>query len=106
MTPSRTTIATALRRVIDPEVGLDVVALGLIYGIEVVDGEATVTLTMTTPACPMSSYIKQQVGAALQQTYGLRRGTVELVWEPAWSPTMIDPEARAMLVGGRGLPIY
>lgn len=101
MPPTRTALADGLRRVIDPEVGLDIVALGLIYDLQVDDGDAAVRLTMTTPACPMSSYIQQQVGAVLQQTPGLTRGTVELVWEPAWSPRMIEADARTALTGGR-----
>ncbi len=104
--PSRLTLAERLRSVIDPEVGLNIVALGLIYDLQVEDGEATVRLTMTTPACPMSSYIKRQVGGVLQKTPGLRRGVVELVWDPPWSPHMIEPEARAMLYGGRRTPAY
>lgn len=92
--PTRLRIAQNLRSVIDPEVGLNIVDLGLIYEIQVDDGIATVRVTMTTPACPMSSYIKQQVGHALQHVPGLRRGVVEQIWEPAWSPMMIAPEAR------------
>src|SRR5690606_21364170 len=99
--PTRPAIARDLRRVIDPEVGLNIVDLGLIYDLQVEDGTATVRLTMTTPACPMSSYIKQQVGGVLQRVPGLRRGVVELVWSPPWSPLMIEPEARAALYGGR-----
>ncbi len=101
MEPTRTAIADGLRTVIDPEVGLNIVALGLIYDLQLDDGQATVRLTMTTPACPMSSYIKQQVGAVLQQTRGLTGGVVELVWDPPWAPTMIEPEAREALFGGR-----
>lgn len=99
--PTALALADGLRSVIDPEVGLDVVALGLIYDLRVEDGEATVRLTMTTPACPMSDLVRRQVGGVLQRTPGLRRGVVELVWDPPWSPTMVEPEARAALVGGR-----
>jgi len=99
--PSRLALAEGLRSVIDPEVGLNIVDLGLIYDLRIEDGTATVLLTMTTPACPMSSYIKQQVGGVLQRTPGLRRGIVELVWDPPWSPHMIAPDARARLFGPR-----
>lgn len=99
--PSRLALAEGLRSVIDPEVGLNIVDLGLIYDLRIEDGTATVRLTMTTPACPMSSYIKQQVGGVLQRTPGLRRGIVELVWDPPWSPQMIAPDARARLFGPR-----
>ena len=99
--PSRLALAEGLRTVIDPEVGLNIVDLGLIYDLQIDDGTALVLLTMTTPACPMSSYIKQQVGGVLQRTPGLRRGVVELVWDPPWSPQMIAPDARARLFGPR-----
>ena len=91
---SRPDIAERLRSVIDPEVGLNIVDLGLLYGLEVEGHAATVRLTMTTPACPMSSYIKQEVGKMLQEVPDLERAAVETVWEPAWSPRMIAPEAR------------
>lgn len=104
--PTPLTLADGLRSVIDPEVGLDVVALGLIYDLRVEDGEATVRLTMTTPACPLSNLLRRQVGGVLQRTPGLRRGVVELVWDPPWSPDMVEPEARDALLGaGRpGVP--
>ena len=100
--PTPLDLAEGLRSVIDPEVGLDIVALGLIYDLRVDDGEATVRLTMTTPACPLSDLIRRQVGAVLQQTPGLRGGVVELVWDPPWSPTMVEPGARDGLRGGWG----
>lgn len=100
--PTPLTLADGLRSVVDPEVGLDVVALGLIYDLRVEDGEATVRLTMTTRACPLSDLIRRQVGGVLQRTPGLRRGVVELVWDPPWSPDMVEPEARdAMFGAGR-----
>lgn len=81
---------------IDPEVGLNIVDLGLLYNLQIEDGHVTVLLTMTTPACPMSSYIKQQVGAALRRVPGIRRGIIELAWDPPWSPYMMDPEIRGL----------
>ena len=103
MRPSiRSQIADRLRSVIDPEVGLNIVDLGLIYDLQVEDSAATVHLTMTTPACPMSSYIKQEVGQALQQVPGLQRSVVETVWEPAWSPHMIDPAVRPRRIAAPG----
>jgi metal-sulfur cluster biosynthetic enzyme len=93
---TRRQIAGALRCVIDPEVGLNIVDLGLIYGLRIEEGEVTVVLTMTTPACPMSGYIKGQVGDVLSMVPGIRRGIIELVWSPAWSPHMIDRDIRGM----------
>lgn len=99
--PVRLQIAETLHQVIDPEVGLNIVDLGLIYDLQVEEGTATVLLTMTTPACPMSSYIKQEVGRALQRVPGLRRGIIEMVWDPPWSPLMIDPEVSRRMFGRR-----
>ena len=98
---TRLDIAECLRRVIDPEVGINIVDLGLIYDLQVEEGQVMVRLTMTTPACPMSSYIKQQVGRALRRIPGLRRGIVELVWDPPWSPQMMDPEVSLRRFGVR-----
>ena len=93
--PSRLELVARLRSVIDPEVGLNIVDMGLIYDLQVSpDGTVAIKLTMTTPACPLSSYIKQEVARVLQRTPGIRRGIIELVWEPPWSSYMIDPEVR------------
>lgn len=97
--PTPLALADGLWSKIDPEIGLDVVALGLIYDLRVEDGEATVRLTMKTRACPLSGLIRRQVGGVLQRTPGLRRGVVELVWDPPWSPDMVEPEARDALSG-------
>lgn len=91
---SRLDIADSLQGVIDPEIGLDIVTLGLIYDIHVEGQVIEVYMTMTTPACPMSNYIKQEVGRALSRIEGVRRIIVELVWDPAWSPAMMDPDVR------------
>ena len=91
---TRRAAADALRRVIDPEVGLNVVDLGLVYDVWISGGWVEVTMTMTTPACPMSSYIVQQARGALLRVPGVQDARVELVWQPNWSPEMMDPEAR------------
>ena len=93
---TRRQIAQALRSVIDPEVGLNIVDLGLIYDLRMEERDITVCLTMTTPACPMSSYIKGQVADVLRLVPGIRRGIIELVWDPPWSPRMIDEDIRSM----------
>lgn len=99
--PTRRDIAEHLRSVLDPEVGLNIVDLGLIYDLQVEEGTVTVRLTMTTPACPLSNYIKQQVGRVLQRVPGVEEGTVELTWDPPWSPQMIDPDVSLRRFGGR-----
>jgi metal-sulfur cluster biosynthetic enzyme len=92
------TPAAALGTVIDPELGIDIVSLGLVYGLRVEAGRIEVDLTMTTPACPVIGYLLQEVEAALQPLSDDVH--VELVWQPPWSPLMLSPELRAR----RGLP--
>ena len=87
--PGAAGIAAALRRVVDPEVGLDVVRLGLIYGIEATDAGVRVVHTLTTPGCPLADHLSRAMRVAVE---GLPRvGRVELVRasEPAWHPDMI-----------------
>ncbi|MCC6644838.1 MAG: metal-sulfur cluster assembly factor [Polyangiaceae bacterium] len=87
----------ALGEVIDPEVGLDVVNLGLVYEIYVGDGVVCVRLTMTTPACPLSGEIVRDAEERLRAIPGVRSARVELVWEPPWSPERMTPHAKALL---------
>lgn len=87
----------ALRGVIDPELGLDVVSLGLVYALEVRDGEAFVDLTMTSAACPLGDHIVREAEAMLRAVPGLRASRVRLVWEPPWSPEKMEPDARHLL---------
>ena len=79
MTPSRRRIADALRYVIDPEVGINIVDLGLVYDIQVEAGTVLLALTMTTPACPMSSYIKGHAAAVLDGVPGVEHARIDLV---------------------------
>jgi metal-sulfur cluster biosynthetic enzyme len=89
----------ALREVIDPELGLDIVSLGLIYGVKVdQEGEAVVTMTLTTPYCPLGPMLESQVHAATQFLPGIRGVKVDLVWAPPWDPhTMASDEAKLEL---------
>ena len=83
----------ALGTVIDPELGLDVVTLGLIYDVERDGDLARVTHTLTTPGCPMERIITDGIRAAVSQVQGVTRVETRLVWDPAWHPGMIAPGA-------------
>ena len=84
---------SALRSVIDPELGHDIVTLGLVYDVAVDEGVACVTHSLTTPRCPLGHVIQEGIQAAVAQVPGVRRVDVRLVWDPEWHPGMIDPGA-------------
>jgi len=86
-----------LHEVIDPEIGLDIVELGLLRAIEIEGGTARVTFTVTTPACPLSSYIESEIRACLWQLPGLTEIEVECVHRPPWTPEDMSDAARAAL---------
>jgi metal-sulfur cluster biosynthetic enzyme len=95
----RKEIAERLRAVIDPEIGINIVDLGLIYDISAKEDTVRVALTMTTPACPLSSHITSRIEQELSLLPGVGEVETELVWEPRWSPAMMDAEAREILRG-------
>ncbi len=87
----------ALKNVYDPELGVNVVDLGLIYGVQQNDGTVRVDMTMTTPGCPLHESMLQGVGDALSIFPGVRRVEVNLVWEPLWTPERITSDGRRAL---------
>ncbi len=94
-------VRDALRLVIDPEIGVNIVDLGLVYEVTVTNSDVHVELTMTTPACPLSEYVTTNAEATIWQNVpGVTAVNIDLVWEPAWNPDMISDEARRQL-GGR-----
>lgn len=90
-------VKLALRKVKDPELNLNVVDLGLIYGVTVEDGNIEVAMTLTSPGCPSGPQIMGDVEKALQSLPGVGEVTVNLVWSPFWSPDRIEPRVRAYL---------
>lgn len=88
-------VRAALRTVDDPEAGMNVVDLGLVYGVAISAGRVAVDLTMTTPACPLGEMILDDARRALEAV--VPPGTaveVRLVWEPAWGPERMSEQAR------------
>lgn len=87
----------ALQSVIDPELGIDLVNLGLIYGMSLTDGVATVTMTLTTVGCPISQVLENMIGTALEKLPEVNDVKIDIVWEPAWSPSKMSRYARVAL---------
>lgn len=90
-------VRDALRVVIDPELGENVVDLGFIYGIDVTDGKVWIVMTATTPGCPATGFLKEGAQAAASAVPGVVRADVTMVFEPAWTPDLIDPAVRSSL---------
>jgi len=94
----RERLEQALRSVVDPEVGVNIYDLGLIYEVLAGDeGDLRVRMTMTTPACPVGALLADQVRDALRALPEVREVEVELVWEPLWSPERMSEAARRQL---------
>ncbi len=84
-----------LKNVYDPEIGINIVDLGLVYGVDVAEsGDVLVTMTLTSLGCPLGPVIVQEVTNALKDLPGIGAVDVKLVWSPPWSPDMMSEEAR------------
>jgi metal-sulfur cluster biosynthetic enzyme len=97
------TIREALRDVVDPELGINIVDLGLVYRVDVQDSKVHVLMTMTSPACPLGDYLKDLVDSTIRRRAPDVQGVeIDLVWEPPWNPDMMSDEARRQFDwGGR-----
>jgi metal-sulfur cluster biosynthetic enzyme len=89
------TILAALRQVIDPEIGCNIVDLGLVYSYAFDAGKVRVTMTLTTPGCPMHESISWGVKNALMNIEGIDEVDVDIVWDPPWHPSMMTDAGRA-----------
>ena len=87
-------LAAALKTVIDPELGYNIVDLGLVYQAEVIDGCAQILLTTTTPGCPATDYICAAAEACAASVAGVAAVDVTMTWDPPWSPDRMSDEAK------------
>ena len=91
------TVWQTLASIPDPEFGISIVDLGLIYSVECTQGNVHVVMTLTTPTCPSGGWIHEGTQAALQQIPGVRNVRVDLVFEPQWNTAMLSAAARNQL---------
>lgn len=91
------TVRKALRQVKDPEAGLNIVDLGLVYDVEIDGGKVDVKMTLTSPGCPAAGQIMGDADQVIRALEGVEEVKIDLVWEPYWTPERIDPKVRAVL---------
>ncbi len=90
-------VRTTLRQVKDPELDLNIIDLGLVYDVEIDEGEVRVTMTLTSPGCPAGPMITNDVYRVLRALEGVKDVNIDIVWEPYWTPERIDPKIRALM---------
>ncbi len=95
--PSVDEVEEALTNVIDPELGLDFVELGLIYGIEVDGANVDVTFTLTSPGCPIGPQVSEQIEEFVGELDGVEKVHPKMVFDPPWSPEMMSEDAKFAL---------
>lgn len=95
--PTEMRVRERLYDVIDPELGINIMDLGLVYDVGIDDREILVTMTMTTPACPLGPYIEQEVEFSLADIAAHRMVTIDFTFDPPWSPEMITPTGQREL---------
>jgi len=93
--PNEETVRETLRQVVDPELDCNIVDLGLIYGIAIDGSKVTVTMTLTTPSCPMHESIAWGVKRALLNLEAVQEAQVQVVWDPPWTPARMTEHGRA-----------
>jgi metal-sulfur cluster biosynthetic enzyme len=90
-------VTEALRQVEDPELGMDIVDLGLLYDVEVEDGKVKVVHTLTSMGCPVGPMIQQQIDEVTRTVPGVEEVEVELTWDPPWTPDKMSEDAKFIL---------
>jgi metal-sulfur cluster biosynthetic enzyme len=98
--PTQEEVYDVLRTCYDPEIPVNIVDLGLVYGVQVAERKIDVKMTLTARGCGMGGYIASEAEEKLLELPGVEEAKVELVWEPPWEPGMISPAGRKVL----GLP--
>src|SRR5262245_40931634 len=98
MAPTPDVVKKALRQVKDPELGLNIIDIGLVYDVTVSgEGDVKITMTLTSPGCPAGAEIMQDAKMVAEELEGVQNVTVDLVWEPYWTPERMDPRVKAFM---------
>ncbi len=95
--PAPGQVQAVLRQVTDPELGVNIVDLGLVYGVRVEEGRIHVEMTLTTPSCPLAAALPARVEEVLRAHFPGQAVEVALVWEPRWTPERMSEDARRQL---------
>jgi len=95
--PTREEIVDALRVVEDPELGMDIVELGLLYDVDVEGPSVNITYTLTSMGCPVGPLIEQQIREAVEEMEGVEEVRPELTWDPPWTPEKMSDDAKFIL---------
>mgnify|MGYP001186336607 FL=1 len=96
--PTYEQLMEKLREVNDPEINLTIVALGLVYDVQYEDGDVLVTMTLTSPGCPLGPVIRGEAYAKLRELPGVKDVDVQIVWSPPWDPrTMASDDVKMQL---------
>ena len=90
-------VIDALKEIYDPEIPVNIYELGLIYGVDIVDAHAAVTMTLTTPNCPVAESMPGEVELRVSAVPGIATAEVSLVWDPPWDPQKMSDEAKLEL---------
>lgn len=95
--PTEEAVYEVLEEVIDPELGLDFVSLGLVYDVEIEETDVYVTFTLTTPACPIGPQVSEQMKEFVGRLDGVREVYPKMIFDPPWSPEMMSEDAKFAL---------
>ncbi len=94
---SQEAIIEKLKECLDPELGINIVDLGLIYSINIEDSNVGVQMTLTTPGCPLDSYFVKDVTSKLKTIKGVKDVMVEMTFDPPWNPSKMTEESKDLL---------
>lgn len=101
MAVTESAVRDVLRQVVDPELGINIIDLGLVYRVDIDGTRVRVVMTMTSPACPLGEYLKDLVDSTIRwRVREVQHVEIVFVWEPLWNPDMMSEEAKRQLDGG------